>query len=497
MTTPETQRHLLSKSTFMMGLQCPKRLWLYRNRPDLRPEISPSQQMVFQRGSDVGKLAQQLFPGGKDATPIDFYSYPIAIRQTFEWINEGEKIIYEAAFQYNRVMAALDILVNKDGNWYAYEVKSSTEVKEQYITDVALQYYVITNAGLPVHDISIIHLNKEYVREGEINIQELFTIESIHQEVLDKQAEIKTWIIENKKVMELKEEPIKDIGPHCSDPYECEFQCSCWAHIPDVSVFNLTRLNSEKKFDLYNNGVIELHQLPKGYSLSTSQQLQVKAHLGNYTHIEAENIQEWLQQLQYPLYFMDFETFMPGVPLYNGSSPYQQIPFQFSVHVQKSENADPLHFAFLGNPETDPRDEFIRQLIEATKGDGSILVYNKAFECTRLRELQQLFPLYTFAIDSILDRILDLMEPFQKKWYYSSEMNGSYSIKLVLPALVPEMSYKGMEIGEGGTAMAAFEGLLNIKDEEEKHKVRNALLEYCKLDTLAMVKILEKLKIRK
>jgi len=494
MKTPESERHLLSKSTFMMGLQCPKRLWLYKNKPELRPEISESQQMVFTKGTNTGLLAQQLFPAGKDATPVDYFSYPQAIMQTFDWINSGEKIIYEASFQYDRVMAALDILVSKNGKWHAYEVKSSTEVKDQFIKDAALQYYVITNAGLLLEDISIIHLNNEYVKEGSLNLEELFTIVSVKKEVLALQADIKNWIAENKRTLQLKSEPVKDIGPRCSDPYECEFMGHCWQHIPEVSVFNLTRLTGTKKFELYYDGILDFHEIPEGYSLTASQQLQVKAKLENYTHIEPENIQNWIKQLKNPLYFMDFETFMPAVPLYDNSRPYQQIPFQFSVHIQNAPDSNIDHYAFLGEPVSDPREEFIRQLINATKGTGSIIVYNKAFESTRLRELQELYPEYSKKIDRIIDRIVDLMEPFQKKWYYTSSMNGSYSIKLVLPALVPEMSYDELEIGEGGSAMAAFEGLLNITDKAEKQKIRNALLDYCKLDTWAMVSILGKLK---
>jgi len=494
MKTPEIDRHLLSKSTFMMGFQCPKRLWLYKNKPELRPEISASQQMVFTKGTNTGILAQQLFPGGKDASPVDYFSYPAAIQQTYDWINNGEAIIYEPAFQYDRVMAAMDILVNKNGKWFAYEVKSSTEAKEQFIMDAALQYYVITNVGLPLADISIIHLNNQYIRQGELDLQQLFKIVSVKKEVLALQPGIQKWIIENKKILGLKEEPNKDIGTHCSDPYECEFMDHCWSHIPGISVFDISRLKTDKKFELYYTGVLELHQLPQGYTLSTSQQLQVKAHVENYSHIERDNIRDWLGQLNYPLLFMDFETFMPGVPLYNNSSPYQQIPFQFSVHQQSVKNGPITHLAFLGEPETDPREEFIVQLIAVTKGKGSVLVYNKAFECTRLKELQDLFPQYARDIDRILNRIIDLMEPFQKKWYYTPQMKGSYSIKSVLPALVPEMSYADLEIGEGGTAMAAFEGLLNIKDHSEKQKIRNALLEYCKLDTMAMVRILDKLK---
>jgi len=494
MKTPESTRHLLSKSTCMMGHQCTKRLWLYKNKPELRPEISASQQMVFTKGTNTGLLAQQLFSGGKDATPVDYFSYPQAIKQTYDWISNGETIIYEAAFQYDRVMAALDILVNKGGKWNAYEVKSSTEVKDHFILDAALQYYVITNSGLKLDDIFIIHLNNEYVRNGELDLKGLFTIESIKNDVLELQPFIQDMIADNKNVLLLKKEPFHQIGLHCYDPYECEFIEHCWSHIPDISVFNLSRLFWDKKFELYYSGIVELHQLPEEFPLTDSQKLQVKGHLENYTHIDLDSIQEWLGQLQYPLFFMDFETFMPGVPLYNNSSPYQQIPFQFSVHQQNTENGPVTHSAFLGEPEIDPREDFLVQLIKATKGMGSVLVYNKAFEGARLRELQEDFPKYKKEIDGILTRILDLMEPFQKKWYYTPEMSGSYSIKKVLPALVPELNYDALEISEGGTAMAAFEGLLNIKEDAEKQKIRNALLEYCKLDTEAMVRILEKLK---
>jgi CRISPR/Cas system-associated exonuclease Cas4 (RecB family) len=494
MKIPPTERHLLSKSTFMMGQQCSKRLWLYRKRPDLAAELSASQEMVFEKGTDVGKLARELFRGGKDASPIDPFHYPEAIQQTYKWVQAGEAVIYEAAFQSDGVMAALDILVNKKGKWNAYEVKSSVEVKDQHIRDAALQYYVMTNSGLLVNDIYIVHINKEYTRKGALDLKLLFTMVSVRKEVLALQKEIQKQIENYKKILQLTKEPVNDIGPHCSDPYDCEYTDHCWKHIPEVSVFNLTRMRGDKKFELYYKGIIEFHHLPDGFSLTAAQELQVKAHRENYTHIEVKMMKEWLKQLKYPLYFMDFETFTPAAPLYDNTRPYQQIPFQFSVHVQSKPGTELEHYAYLGKPENDPRPEFLKQLIVATKGKGCILVYNKAFEATRLKELQEDFPKYSGEIDKILNRLIDLMEPFQKKWYYTASMNGSYRIKSVLPALVPEMSYDEMEIGEGGTAMAAFEGLLKMTDEAEKKKIRNALLEYCKLDTMAMVKILEKLR---
>jgi len=202
MKIPSADRHLLSKSTYLLGHQCPKRLWLYRKRPDLRAEISASQQMVFEKGTDVGKLAQELFPAGKDASPIDYYHYPEATNQTYEWIQSGEKVIYEAAFQFDWVMAALDILVSSKGKWYAYEVKSSTEIKDYQLIDAALQYYVMTNAGLPIEDIFIVHVNNEYVRKGNLDSKQLFKVVSVKKEVLALQKEVPSKIEEFKKILQ-------------------------------------------------------------------------------------------------------------------------------------------------------------------------------------------------------------------------------------------------------------------------------------------------------
>ncbi len=489
---PLPPRHILSKSTFLYGCQCPKKLWLYKNRRDLLPELTASRQMVFEKGTDVGLLARQLFPGGKDASPPDPFHYPESIAQTQQWVGEGEPVIYEAAFQFDNVMAALDILENRRGRYYAYEVKSSSEIKDYQLLDAALQYYVMTNAGLPLQDIFIVYLNKEYVRKGELELEKLFIKKSVKKEVLELLTGIPAQIEALKQALRSNNEPVIDIGPHCSAPFPCDFMGYCWSHIPETSVFDLARMRTEQKFQLYYEGIVELHQLHDGVKLTAAQRLQVRAHLEGYTHIERDKIRQWLKQLKYPLCFIDFETFMPGVPLYENTRPYQHIPFQFSAHKMEKPGAEARHYEYLGEPETDPRPEFLRQLVKVTKVRGSILVYS-AFEASRLKELKTAFPEYAPAIDDILNRIVDLMEPFQKKWYYLPSMNGSYSIKDVLPALVPEMNYEGLSIGDGGTAMAAFEGMLKIDDKKEREKIRKALLEYCGLDTEAMLRVWEKL----
>jgi hypothetical protein len=249
----------------------------------------------------------------------------------------------------------------------------------------------------------------------------------------------------------------------------------------------------EKKFSLYREGIVALEKVFESVELTERQTLQVRGHLEGYTHIEPDNIRDWLSQLQYPVYFMDFETFNPAVPLYDNSRPYQQIPFQFSVHRLDKSGGTLTHEAFLGEPEADPRPAFIERLLKALGKKGTILAYNLPFESTRLRELQSDFPNYADDIEKLFPRMADLMEPFQRGWYHTPDMNGSYSIKQVLPALVPGVGYEGMDIAGGGEAMAAFEGMLHIRDPAKREKIRNGLLAYCEMDTLAMVKILEKL----
>ena len=190
---------------------------------------------------------------------------------------------------------------------------------------------------------------------------------------------------------------------------------------------------------------------------------------------------------------MDFETFQPAVPLFDNSRPYQQIPFQYSIHYKESKESQITHYEFLAEQGEDPRQKFVKNLLEDTSSKGDIIVYSKTFEITRLKEIANDFPAYAEQIEERISRIKDLMIPFRQKYYYSPEMKGSYSIKAVLPALVPELSYDELEINEGGLASIAFETLQIETDLIIIAEIKAQLLEYCKLDTLAMVRILEKL----
>jgi hypothetical protein len=485
--------HKLSKSTFIRGVQCPKSIFLHKNFPELRDTISGSQQAVFTQGTNVGQLARQLFPNGIDVSPENYYDFEPSIQKTREVIKDGHPVIYEAAFQYDGTLAAIDILVNHKGKWKAFEVKSGSSISDTYILDTALQYHVITNSGIELDDISIVFINNQYIRTGEINIHELFTITSVCKEVISLQGFISDKIIELKELLKSGNTPEIDIGPQCTDPYPCDFIGNCWQHIPEDSIFDLYRLNTKKKFYLYNKGFISFDDLTDDVKLTKAQQLQVDCAKNGNDYINIKGIKAFLKSLHYPLYFLDFETFMPAVPLFENTRPYQQIPFQYSLHYMENPESPLIHKYFLGDGKTDPRGMLLKQLLQDTEGKGSILVYNQAFEITRLKELARDFPDNSERIYRLIKRIKDLLPPFQQKLYYSPKMHGSASIKSVLPALVPNLSYQDMEIADGGAAMSAYAALHNEIDGNEIQKVREALLKYCHLDTLAMVKILEKL----
>jgi hypothetical protein len=483
----------LSKSRYVQGWQCPKALYLEKFHPELKAEVTEMQQAVFDLGHTVGDYAQQYFPGGIDATQGDYSNFKAAMAYTQELIASGQQVIYEAGFQYEGNMCYMDILVNREGKWYAYEVKGAASVHEYYLHDTSFQYYVITQSGLPLEDIFLMHIDSSYVREGDLDLEQLFKQVSLKEKVLEKQDEVKSRIKVLRQMLQVGEEPDIEIGPHCSSPFECGYFAHCWSHIPSYSIFNISRLTSKKKFKLYKSGIINFDEIPDNAALNDRQWMQVEAELQQREYIDKKNIQRFLDTLHYPLYFMDFEAFSAPIPPFDKSQAYHQICFQYSLHVQQSPEAEIEHYEFLGTPPDDPRPAFIQSLISHCGSEGTVLAYNQGFETGRLRELALLFPEYALPLKAIIKRVKDLMKPFQKAWCYTPAMKGSYSIKKVLPALVPELSYAELEINNGGLASSSYAAMHHISDSEELNKTRANLLEYCKMDTWAMVKILEKL----
>jgi hypothetical protein len=446
------KKHILSKSTFMAGIQCQKRLYLSKFRRDLLPEeVDEQQQAIFDAGIDTGLLAQQLFPNGIDASPLTPFDYQKSVIKTQSYLMTND-VIYEACFQYEGALCAIDILVRKDDLWYAFEVKGTNSVKPQHITDAAFQYYVMTRSGLPLGDISIVHFNSSYVRRGDLDVQALFTATSVLNDVIEQQDSVKENIEVLKAMLAAKVEPEIEVGTHCTNPYECPFIDHCWKDVAEEE----------------------------------SEELSTEA------TVDTSSLQGFVSELKYPIYYFDFETVMYGIPPYDESSPWQALPFQYSLHKQQKPLSTCTHSEYIGDGKSDPREALILKLINDLGTKGTILAWHASFEISCLKGLIRNFPQYEKPLQSIIHRMVDLKIPFSKKWIDIPACKGSASIKVVLPVFIPELSYEDLDIQEGMTASFVY-SQLQYQDEATQQTQQKQLLEYCKLDTFAMVRIFEKI----
>lgn len=481
----------LSKSLFIRGLQCHKSLYLHKYHPELKDEVSEEQEAFFASGQEVGLLARDLFPGGVEV-PYEDLSHSDQLARTSKEIQKGMDTIYEAAFSHEGVFVKVDILHKGPGGWEIYEVKSTSSVKEVHFDDTAIQYFVLTGAGLPVSTVHLTHINTQYVRNGDIEPQKLFVSEDITPAVIEKQPFIRTELAKMRALLS-GSEPNTDISPHCSKPYECDFAGHCWSHIPSPSVFDFGGIGKPDPFDLCRHGIMRMEDVPPKL-LGWRQKMQLEGVLHHKNHIHVDAVKAFLVSIWYPLCFMDFETiYQVPIPMFDGTRPYQQVPFQYSLHFIDKSGSAPCHHEFVADGKTNPQREFLDSLLSVLPQNGCVLVWNQTMEAGRLRELAAAFPEKRREVESIIGNIKDLMGPFRDRSVYHWQFNGSYSLKAVLPALVPDLSYDNLEISDGGTASSEWVRMIQSSDNEEKTRIRSRLLQYCELDTWGMVRILEKL----
>lgn len=494
---------LLSKSKYLIGLQCPKLLWMHFNDKESLPPVDESTQHIFDQGHLIGELAKKVFPKGIDIEDKNFIQN---IEESKKLLgSEDRKPLFEVAIKVElengSIYSRADILnpIGED-EWDIIEVKSSTEIKDVNIQDVSFQKYVYEKSGLKIRNCFLMHINNQYVKNGEIEPRELFHIDDITEDVERAIEGIESRIDNMFKIIQSKNAPKVCIGPYCKDPYECDLIPCCWEDMPDNSVFELYRLG-KKAFDLYDRGILEIKNIPESYNLNDKQFIQKQAIKSGKEHINKKEIKKWLDGLTYPLYYLDFETFNPAIPKYDGMKPYQQIPFQFSLHIQKEKDGELEHISFLAEGIGDPRPKFLQALKDNLGKEGDIVVYNQSFEKSRIKECALAFPEFEKWSEEILRRIVDLWDVFKAFDYYHPSQKGSASIKKVLPAL-SDLSYNKLEIAKGEVASREFERVTfsNLTSEEieeawndEAKRVREALEKYCELDTLAEVEIVKKL----
>ena len=483
----------LSKSTYCKGLQCKKMLWLEKNKPT--ESVDTNNDAILEQGNLVHEVARYLF---KEHINIEYTeNLKEMIKDTYRTIESYKDIVItEASFNYEKNFCSVDILKKKGDSYEIYEVKSSTSLKDVYINDASYQYYILTSLGFKVIKCSIITINNQYERVGNLDLNKLFLITDITNTVISLQPEVKNNISEINKYMDEEIETSQKITENCFKPYPCPFFKYCTRNLKTPNVFDITINPGITGLKYYQKGIYSFDDLLKA-KINNKQRQRIEFELYDRPdYINKEKINEFLMTLSYPLYFLDFETFQMPIPLYDMIHPYEQIPFQYSLHYLNNENGKLEHREFLADVGIDPRRKLAESLVKDIPLDVCTLAYNMTFEKGVIKRLATLYPDLANHLMNIHDNIKDLIIPFEKRYYYTKNMHGSSSIKQVLPALFPndkELDYHNLDLIQNGTdAMNNFQALGNMGFEEQKY-VRERLLKYCYLDTYAMVKIYKKL----
>ena len=493
----------ITKTIYLEFLACPKNAWLKQHKPELAGsfELSPFEKSLVANGNLVELWARKLFPQGI----LIESSGETAVQETAKCLESKQGTIFQATFITNNFLARTDVLEYDPQNncWNLYEIKGTNSLKEKtedrdHIDDATFQYIVLRDCDLKIGTINIIHLNKDYVRGEEINVKELFAIDNITDKIIEREEKTREKMIEAATTLFQNDERAascaciyKGRSNHCST--------FSYAHpeVPAYSVHDLYRigLSPKKLISLVNDNILDIADIPDGFKLSDNQINQIIVYKNQLPIIDLVSIKAELDSLKYPLYFFDYETYPPAIPLFKGFKPYQHIPFQFSLHVLNSPDDELRHYEYLHTDSSNPTEGIIAALKKYLGSEGSIIVWYKPFEQTRNSELALLSPDNSQFLADINNRIYDLMDIFSKQLYVHPKFKGSTSIKKVLPVLVPSLSYQELEIREGGSAMEAwFEKIFNASSEIEKEETAKNLLKYCELDTYAMYAIWKELK---
>ena len=524
----------LSKSRYTAFCQCPKNLWLKVYKPE-EALVDEGLQSRFEQGNDIGNLAKGYFGPYVEVTTTKDDGSPDSVAMVEKTKLEMDRCtsnICEASFTFEGNYCAVDILRKTADGWAIYEVKSTSfplfnekQTKlEKYAPDIAYQKWVLTQCGVNVTGTYLVCLNSDYVRHGELDIQQLFVINDMKEMVENEYLKVPARVNQAMKVINNEQEPEADLSECCMKPYKCAFwdYCKLKHHVPTPSVFDVYGgqgrggFTFKKKLDCYHQGLVAFEDL-RTKDIGPIQNMQIEAALTGKEFVNPEGIRKFLDRLSYPLYFLDFETMQDAVPRYDGAKVYAQITFQYSLHIKERESVSTFvdagklkytktanyitHREFLAPSDgSDPRRPLAEQLCRDIPMDACTLAYNKMFEYGRIRELAALYPDLAPHLLNIADNIKDLIDPFRAGDYYVPAMGGSFSIKSVLPALFPDepsLNYHNLDdrCQNGGDAMTIFPRIKDMESEEAKAS-RQALLNYCKLDTWAMVKVWERLEQR-
>lgn len=485
----------ISKSLYCNFVQCKKMLWLKKYKPE--EYVDTMNQSVLDNGNEVGDLARSYF-GNYSLVKYNEVLIKM-IMETKEYLKQNKKVICEASFKFDNLFASIDILKIDDDGMSIYEVKSSSELKDIYKDDASFQAYILKKLGYKIKSVNVMHVNSKYVLHGELNLKEFFEIEDITALARSKEKEIEENIKVINEMLDSEKEPDIEVGEQCFKPYPCPFFKYCTKHLPEKNIFNINSMfmKMNEKLKYYNKGIVSYEDLIKeDLKERVFDQIDFEINKRN-PKINKKEIKEFMNNLKYPLYFLDYETCQLVIPKIEGTHPYQQITFQYSLHIL-DKDGKLIHKEFLADiNDKDFIRKFAKSLIKDIPDNGSVIIYNKSFEPTRNNEIARMYPEYKEELERINSNMVDFMVPFFNHWYYKKEMEGSYSIKYVLPALYPDdpsLDYHNLDLIHNG--QEASSSFLDMKDKskEEVETIRKSLLKYCELDTYAMVKIYEKFK---
>lgn len=475
---------MITKSEFMMFLKHPAWLWLKKHDKSKLPEPDENLQRIFDMGHRFEAYAQQLFPDGKKLG-FDSYSEYKSLTQRTQEALDGT--IFQGRFEADGLTCIVDILDKVEGGYDLYEVKSSTRVKTNHEHDLCFQKILLERSGLDIKRTLVVHVNRDYVRDGEIDPEAITEIEDITGKVEGRREQTLVRIKDAKEIAKLEERP--DISPRLASSKYYKDWIDIYKSLVDVdeySVYNLAYPGIRRLEKFYELGIEMMENIPDSIDLTDTQKAQVRA-VKNGRIVYKARLRNFLSRLKEPIHFLDYETLMDVIPPFDGTRPYQQVPFQYSLHVGNE------HKEYLHQDDTHPVKELLHNLKKDMEDEGSVVVWYEGFESKRNEEMAEMFPVYEKFLLDVNDRMVDLMIPFKKGTVVDRDFGGSASLKAVLPVLVPDLGYKGMSVSDGSSAQRIWMETF-LEGRGDKEKIAQDLLDYCELDTLAMVEILRVLR---
>ena len=478
---------LLTKSKYMNGLESYNLLWRAVNDPGSLPEHDASTLARFDTGKEIERYAHALYPDGKDLSSLDFKTN---IENTSE-LMEKRKTVFEAGFLNGRCYVRSDVIVPVgDSRYDIIEIKSGASAKQEHSHDLSFQKHVLESCGYDVRKCFVLHINNKYVKHGDINPEELLKLTDVTDEVSTASAGIEGRIKDMLEVIDRSECPPLTIDDMLTLNHSTFLEDEFLNEVPEDNIFNLYNLNKEKKVELWKKGYRLISEVPDE-ELNKRQLIQKQCAVIGKEHIDAEGLKAFISSLEFPIYHLDFETMNPAIPLIDGTRPYQQIPFQYSLHIEH-EDGSTEHKEFLHEGLSDPRPAFAERLINDIGTSGTILAYNDSFERRVLNEIMKSYDGYSEALAPIVSRFKDLAKPFRDFLFHERRQCGSNSIKDVLPIFAEDM-YAGLEVANGDDASSTFIALVR-GEIDDPERARKALLEYCKQDTYSMIILLKRLR---